>query len=158
MSKIIPCLWYDGQAEEAANFYVTLLPDSKVGDVTRSPTDTPSGPAGMVLTVEFTLAGQDYLGLNGGPMFKFTEAVSFQIDCKDQAEIDRLWDAIASNGGEPGPCGWIKDKWGLSWQISPVRLTEMMKSKDRAAAKRAMDAMMTMSKIDLAALEKAFAG
>ncbi|MDT9599028.1 VOC family protein [Sphingosinicella rhizophila] len=158
MSKITPCLWYDGDAEEAANFYVTLLPDSRMGDVTRSPADNPSGPAGMVLTVEFTLAGQDFVGLNGGPLFKFNEAISFQIECADQEEIDRLWNRIASNGGEPGPCGWIKDRWGLSWQINAARMTEMLKSEDREAARRAMEAMLEMGKLDIAKLEKAFAG
>lgn len=158
MDKIIPCLWFDGQAEDAANFYVSLFPDSRVDAVHRAPADYPSGAAGGVLTVQFTLAGRSYLGLNGGPQFRFTEAVSLQIDCEDQAEVDRLWDAIADNGGEPGPCGWIKDRWGLSWQVVPRRLTQMIASPDQAAGARAMQAMMTMGKIDIAQLEKAFAG
>src|ERR1700720_4619847 len=116
MSKITPTLWYDGTAEEAANFYVTLLPDSRIEAVNRSPIDTPSGPAGIVLTVVFTLAGQRFCGLNGGAQLPHSEAVSFMIETADQAETDRLWDAIASNGGQPGPCGWIKDRWGVSWQ------------------------------------------
>ena len=111
------CLWFDGQAEEAAAFYAALLPDSHVDRVWRSPADTPSGPAGTILTVDFTLAGQRFLGLNGGPDFRFNEAVSFVIECEDQAEVDRLWDALTADGGEPGPCGWLKDRYGLSWQI-----------------------------------------
>lgn len=158
MQKIVPCLWFDGQAEQAANFYTSLLPDSRVDKVVRSPTDTPSGPAGMVLVVEFTLAGQRYMGLNGGPQFPFTEAVSFQIYCDDQAEVDRLWAALTADGGSPSVCGWLKDRWGLSWQIVPKRLTELMKDPDPARAKRAMEAMMTMGKIDIAALEKAVGG
>jgi predicted 3-demethylubiquinone-9 3-methyltransferase (glyoxalase superfamily) len=158
MDKIVPCLWYDGQAEEAAAFYVSLFPDSRVDAVHRSPADYPSGSDGDVLTVEFTLAGRRYLALNGGPEFHFTEALSLQIDCDDQAEVDRIWDAIIGNGGEASRCGWIKDRWGLSWQVTPRRLPEMLSSTDRAAARRAMQAMMTMVKIDLPALEKAFAG
>lgn len=158
MDKIIPCLWFDGQAEEAARFYVTLLPDSRIDAVHRSPADYPSGKAGDVLTVEFTLAGRSFVGLNGGPEFPFTEAVSLQIPCEDQAELDRLWNAIGSNGGQPVACGWIKDRWGLSWQVFPRRLTEMLAAPDRAAAKRAMEAMMTMVKLDLAALERAYRG
>src|SRR4051812_5905711 len=120
--KVTPCLWFDGQAEEAARFYTSLLPDSLVDRVVRSPADTPSGPAGMVLVVEFTLAGNKFIGLNGGPQFPFTEAVSFQIACRDQAEVDRLWAALSGDGGATGPCGWLKDRWGLSWQIVPTRL------------------------------------
>jgi predicted 3-demethylubiquinone-9 3-methyltransferase (glyoxalase superfamily) len=156
--KIVPCLWYDGDAEAAANFYVSLFPDSRVDAVHRSPSDYPSGSAGDVLTVQFTLAGRHYLGLNGGPEFPFTEAVSFQIDCDDQAEVDRIWDAILAGGGKASQCGWISDRWGLSWQVTPRRLTQMIADPDRAAAQRAMQAMMTMVKIDVAALEKAFAG
>lgn len=158
MSKITPCLWYDGDAEEAANFYVTLLPDSRVDKVTRSPTDYPAGKAGDVLTVEFTLAGQAFMGLNGGPNVPFTDAVSFQIHTEDQAETDRLWDAIAGNGGQPVACSWIKDRWGLSWQIVPKRLTQLMSDPDPARARRAMEAMMGMVKIDIAELERAVAG
>src|SRR4051812_12413457 len=116
MSRIRPCLWFDDNAEEAANFYVSLLPDSHVRAVQRAPGDNPSTPEGAVLVVEFTLAGQDFLGLNGGPRFKFTEAVSFIIECEDQAEIDRLWAALTADGGQPVACGWLKDRFGLSWQ------------------------------------------
>jgi predicted 3-demethylubiquinone-9 3-methyltransferase (glyoxalase superfamily) len=158
MDKIVPCLWFDGQAEEAAAFYVSLFSDSRIDAVHRSPSDYPSGSAGDVLTVEFTLAGRRYLGLNGGPLFHFTEALSLQIDCDDQAEVDRIWDAIVAGGGEASRCGWIKDRWELSWQVTPRRLPEMLSSSDRAAAKRAMEAMMTMIKIDVQTLEKAFAG
>lgn len=155
MQKIIPCLWFDGQAEAAARFYTSLLPDSRVDRVMRSPTDTPSGPAGTVLMVEFTLAGQKYVGLNGGPQFPFTEAVSFQIMCADQAEVDRLWAALTADGGSPSACSWLKDRWGLSWQIVPTRLIELIQDPDPARAKRAMEAMMTMTKIDIAAIERA---
>ena len=152
--RVVPCLWFDGQAEAAARFYVSLLPDSRIDTVLRSPADTPSGPAGSVLTVEFTLAGSRYVGLNGGPQFPFTEAVSFQMLCDDQAEVDRLWAALTA-GGEPGPCGWLKDRWGLSWQIVPRRLPELIADPDPARAGRAMRAMMGMGKIDVAAVERA---
>ena len=155
MSKIKPCLWFDGQAEEAASFYVTLLPDSSINDVARAVADTPSGPAGMVLTVDFTLAGQDFQGLNGGPDFKFNEAISFAVDCADQAEVDRLWDALTANGGEPGPCGWLKDRWGVSWQIVPRRLGELLSDPDPGRARRAMEAMLKMGKLEVARLEAA---
>ena len=155
MAKVFPCLWFDGNAEEAASFYVTLLPDSHVDKVWRSPAETPSGPAGMVLTVDFTLAGQQFQGLNGGPDFKFNEAVSFVIDCDDQAEVDRLWDALTANGGEPGPCGWLKDRFGLSWQIVPRRLDELLNDPDPERARRAMEAMLKMGKIEVAELEHA---
>jgi predicted 3-demethylubiquinone-9 3-methyltransferase (glyoxalase superfamily) len=158
MAKITPCLWFDGKAEEAAAFYVTLLPDSRIDHVVRSPIDTPSGPAGMVLVVEFTLAGQAFTGLNGGPQFPFTEAVSFQIACDDQAEVDRLWNALLADGGAPGPCGWLKDRFGLSWQIVPKRLHELIKDADPERARRGMSAMMTMSKIEIAGLEAAADG
>ena len=158
MSKITPCLWFDGQAEEAANFYVSLLPDSHIDNVFRSPAETPSGPAGMVLTVDFTVAGQPFQGLNGGPDFTFNEAVSFQIDCEDQSEVDRLWNALSENGGQPGPCGWIKDRFGLSWQITPRALGRMLSDPDTEAARRAMEAMLKMGKIEVAELERAFRG
>jgi len=157
MQKTVPCLWFNGQAEEAAEFYVSLLPDSRIDQVFRSPADTPSGPAGSVLTVEFTLAGSKYLGLNGGPEFKFNPAVSFQIHCQDQAEVDRLWVAL-TEGGKEIACGWLEDRWGLSWQIVPIRLTELLKDPDPDRARRAMEAMMTMVKIDVAALERAATG
>ncbi len=157
-SKITPCLWFDGQAEEAARFYASLFPDSRVDSVNRSAADTPSGPEGSVLTVEFTLAGQAFIGLNGGPEFPFTEAVSFSIDCRDQAEVDRYWDALIAGGGSPSQCGWLKDRFGLSWQVVPTRATELFADPDREAARRAMQAMLEMTKLDIAQLERAFAG
>jgi predicted 3-demethylubiquinone-9 3-methyltransferase (glyoxalase superfamily) len=150
-----PCLWFDGQAEEAAELYTSLLPDSRVDSVWRSPADTPSGPAGMVLTVDFTLAGQRFQGLNGGANFRFNEAVSFVIECEDQAEVDRLWDALAAGGGEPGQCGWIKDRYGLSWQIVPQRLNELVADPDQGRARRAIEAMLEMGKIEIEQLERA---
>jgi predicted 3-demethylubiquinone-9 3-methyltransferase (glyoxalase superfamily) len=156
--KIRPCLWYDGDAEEAANFYVSLLPDSRVTNVQRSPADNPSMKEGGVLVVEFTLAGQDYIGLNGGPHFKFNEAISLQVMTDDQAETDRLWDALTANGGEESQCGWLKDRWGLSWQISPKRLLELVGDKDPDRARRAMEAMLKMRKIDIATIERAADG
>ena len=158
MTRITPCLWYDGKAEEAATLYASIFPDSSVDAVHRAPTDYPSGKAGDVLTVDFTVMGMKFLGLNGGPHFTFDEAVSFIIHTRDQAETDRYWDAILAGGGKASQCGWIKDRFGLSWQITPQRLLDMMTSPDKAAAKRAMEAMMTMSKIDIAALERAFGG
>jgi predicted 3-demethylubiquinone-9 3-methyltransferase (glyoxalase superfamily) len=153
--KITPCLWFDGEAEEAAGFYVSLLSGSRIDKVVHSPADYPSGKAGDVLMVEFTLAGQPYLAMNGGPEFKFNEAVSFIVNCDDQAEVDGLWEALTSDGGQPVACGWLKDRFGLSWQITPRRLMELMKDPDRAKAKRVMEAMMTMVKLDIAALETA---
>ena len=155
--KIIPCLWFDGDAEAATAFYVSLLPDSRVTAVNRSPVDTPSGPAGSVLTVQFVLAGHDYLALNGGPAFRFTEAVSFMVMTEDQAETDRLWDALIADGGQESECGWLKDRWGLSWQITPRRLMDLTTDPDPARAAAAMQAMMTMRKIDIAALDRAVA-
>lgn len=157
MSKIIPCLWFDRQAEEAANFYVTLLPDSRVDSVVRAPADYPSGSQGDVLTVEFTLGGQRFVGLNGGPHFTFNEAVSFQIFCDDQAEVDRLSDALSAVP-EAEQCGWVKDRFGLSWQIVPRVLIERLGGPDPAGAKRAMQAMMEMKRIDIAGIERAYAG
>ena len=158
MSRLSTCLWFDSQAEEAANFYVSLLPDSRIDKVQRSPTDTPSGPAGMVLLVEFTLAGQAFQGLNGGPQFPFTEAVSFSVECEDQEEVDRLWDALTADGGAPIACGWLKDRYGLRWQIIPKAMGRLMAGDDPAGAKRAMDAMMDMVKLDIAELERAYRG
>jgi predicted 3-demethylubiquinone-9 3-methyltransferase (glyoxalase superfamily) len=158
MSKIKPCLWFDGVAEEAANFYVSLLPDSRIDRVNRSPADNPSTPAGAVLLVEFTLAGQPFQGLNGGPQFPFTEAVSFSVECEDQAEVDRLWDALTADGGKPVQCGWLKDRFGLSWQIVPKAMGRLMGGSDPAGAKRAMEAMMKMVKLDIAELERAYRG
>ena len=154
-TKITPCLWFDGQAEEAANFYAATFPDSAVKSVNRAPGDYPSGKAGDVLTVEFTVAGIPCLGLNGGPEFKHNEAFSFQIATDDQQETDRYWNAIVDNGGEESVCGWCKDKFGLSWQITPRLLMELTTSKDTAKAKRAFDAMLDMTKIDIATIEAA---
>ena len=152
------CLWYDGTALEAAQFYARTFPDSSVGAVHRAPGDFPAGQEGDVLTVDFVVAGIPCMGLNGGPMFKHDEAFSFQIATDDQAETDRLWNAIVDNGGAESDCGWCKDKWGLSWQITPRTLTEAMTGPDRAAAKRAFDAMMTMQKIDVAKIDAARRG
>jgi predicted 3-demethylubiquinone-9 3-methyltransferase (glyoxalase superfamily) len=157
-SKIRPCLWFATEAEEAANFYVSLLPDSRVDRVQRSPVDYPGGKAGAVLVVDFTLAGQGFMALNGGMRVEYTDAVSFQIDCADQAEVDRLWDALTSNGGKPVQCGWLKDRYGASWQIVPRALPQLLADPDPAKAQRAMQAMMQMVKIDVAALQKAAAG
>ena len=154
-SKIYPCLWFDGRAEEAANFYTSLLPDSHVDNIWKTPADTPSGPAGTVLTVDFTLAGQHFQGLNGGDDFKFNEAISFVVECDDQAEVDRLWDALTANGGEPSVCGWLKDRFGLSWQITPKRLIELTSDPDPERARRAMEAMLKMGKIEIAERERA---
>jgi predicted 3-demethylubiquinone-9 3-methyltransferase (glyoxalase superfamily) len=158
MAKITPCLWFNGQAEEAANLYVSLLPDSRVDKVMRSPADNPSTPKGAVLVVEFTVAGQQFLGLNGGPQFPFTEAVSFIINCEDQAEVDRLWDALVADGGSPSKCGWLKDRYGVSWQIIPKALPELLGGPDREGAGRAMQAMLKMTKIDVAGLRRAYDG
>ena len=158
MSKISPCLWFDGEAEEAANFYVSLLPDSRIKRIQHNLVDGPAGKAGSVLVVEFTLAGQDYMALNGGMRFEYTHAISFKIDCADQAEVDRLWDALSSNGGSVERCGWLKDRYGVSWQIVPSMLLKLFGSPDRAAATRAMSAMMKMTKLDIATLQKAYDG
>lgn len=157
IDKIVPCLWYDGTAEEAAAFYVSLLPDSRIVGVHKSPADNPSMKEGGTLMVEFVLAGRSYLGLNGGPHFKFNEAISFQVLTEDQAETDRLWDAIISNGGEESMCGWCKDRWGMSWQITPRRLMEMYNG-PADAARRAFEAMLTMRRIDIATIEAAARG
>jgi predicted 3-demethylubiquinone-9 3-methyltransferase (glyoxalase superfamily) len=156
LSKISPCLWFNGEAEAAAKHYKTIFPNSRILSVDRSPADTPSGPAGMVLTVNFSIAGQTFIGLNGGPDFTFSEAISFSIDCADQAEVDRYWDALIAGGGEPSVCGWLKDRFGVSWQVIPRRLNEMLESPDREAAGRAMEAMLKMVKIEVSELEEAF--
>jgi predicted 3-demethylubiquinone-9 3-methyltransferase (glyoxalase superfamily) len=152
------CLWYDGDAEEAARFYAQTFPDSSIDAVHRAPDDFPSGNEGNVLTVEFTVMGVRCLGLNGGAGVEHTWAFSFQVATADQAETDRYWDALVGNGGEESQCGWCKDKWGVHWQITPVALTRAVTSTDTAAAKRAFDAMMRMKKIDVAAIEAAFRG
>ena len=156
--NIAVCLWFNGQAEEAARFYADTFPDSRVEAVHRAPADNPSGKEGDVLTVEFTVLGMPFLGLNGGPAFSFDEAVSFQVYTADQAETDRYWDAIVGNGGTESACGWCKDRYGLSWQITPRVLMDAFTSPDRAAARRAFEAMMTMRKIDVAAIEAAQRG
>jgi predicted 3-demethylubiquinone-9 3-methyltransferase (glyoxalase superfamily) len=155
MSKISPCLWYDGEAEDAANFYVSLLPDSRIEHVQKNAVDGPAGKAGSVLVVEFTLAGQRFMALNGGTRFEYTHAISFKIDCADQAEVDRLWDAL-SEGGAVERCGWLKDRYGVSWQIVPTALVQYLGGSDRAGAQRAMQAMMQMVKLDIAALKSAY--
>jgi predicted 3-demethylubiquinone-9 3-methyltransferase (glyoxalase superfamily) len=149
------CLWYDSDAEDAAQFYATTFPDSSVGNVHRAPGDFPSGKKGNVLTVEFTVMGIPCVGLNWGPSIKHNWAFSFQVATADQAETDRYWNAIVGNGAEESMCGWCKDKWGLSWQITPVALTNAMTGSDSAAAQRAFKAMMTMKKINVAAIEAA---
>ncbi len=152
--KNIVCVWYDKDAEAAANFYAKTFPDSHVGKVTRAPGDYPAGKQGDVLVVEFTVAGIPCMGLNGGPQFRHSEAFSFQISTEDQEETDRYWHAIVGNGGQESECGWCKDRWGISWQITPRVLMEAMAA-GGAEARRAFDAMMTMKKIDVAAIEKA---
>jgi predicted 3-demethylubiquinone-9 3-methyltransferase (glyoxalase superfamily) len=153
--KIAPCLWFNKNAEEAANFYAATFPDSRVTAVHKAPGDYPSGKAGDVLTVEFTVLGQHFVGLNGGPEFTFDEAISFQVFTDTQEETDRYWNAIVRGGGQESVCGWCKDRFGLSWQIVPRALMEAINDPDTAAAKRAMDAMMTMKKIDIARIEAA---
>jgi len=157
MSKITPCLWFDGKAEEAARFYASLLPDSRVDRVLRAPSDFPSGKAGDVLIVEFTLMGQPFVGLNGGPLFKFNEAVSLQIPVETQSEVDRLTDALSAVP-EAEQCGWVKDRYGLSWQIVPRQLMRLLGEADPARAKRGFEAMMQMKRLDIAALERAADG
>lgn len=155
--KITPCLWYDGTAEEAASLYVSLLPDSRIDRVVKTPADTPGPKAGDVITVEFTLAGSPFIALNGGPMFKFTEAVSFQIELDTQAEMDRLTEALSAVP-EAEQCGWIKDRFGLSWQIVPRQLQEWIAGPDKEAGKRVTEAMLEMKRLDLAALRRAYEG
>ena len=152
------CIWYDTEAEQAANFYAATFPDSFVSGVFRAPSDFPSGKEGDVLTVEFTVLGIPCIGINGGTTFTQSEAFSFQVATRDQAETDRYWSAIVGNGGAESVCGWCKDKWGVSWQITPVALTKAMTGSDKAAAKRAFDAMMQMGKIDVAKIEAAVRG
>jgi len=158
ISKNTICLWYAGEALDAAQFYAQTFPDSAVNAVHRAPGDYPAGKQGDVLTVEFTLMGIPCLGLNGGPAFKHCEAFSFQVATDNQAETDRLWNAIVENGGQESACGWCKDRWGLSWQITPRALSAAIADPDSAAAKRAFEAMMGMRKIDIAAIEAARRG
>jgi predicted 3-demethylubiquinone-9 3-methyltransferase (glyoxalase superfamily) len=155
IAKNTICLWFDSDAEGAARFYTETFPNSRVGAVHRAPSDNPSGKEGDVLTVEFTVLGVACLGLNGGPAFKHSEAFSFQVATEDQGETDHYWNAIVGNGGQESECGWCKDRWGISWQITPVALTRAFIGPDRKAAKRVFDAMMTMRKIDISAIEAA---
>ena len=157
-TKIQPCLWYDGDVEEAANFYTKHIPDSHIDRITRSPLDNPYNPGnktGDVLTVEFTLAGVSFIGLNGGPHFKFNEAVSMTLDCEDQEEVDHYWEVLREGGGEVIECGWLRDRWGLCWQIIPRRLPELMAHRDVNVARRTMEAMLEMKKIQISILERA---
>ncbi len=154
MPAIRPCLWFDDQGEQAATLYTSIFPNSRIVDVTRYPADTP-GPEGAVMTVEFELDGQRMTALNGGPQFTFSEAVSFQIECADQAEVDHYWTSLTADGGSEGPCGWAKDKFGLSWQVVPTALESLLRDPDPDRAHRAMQAMLKMSKLDIAALEQA---
>lgn len=158
MNAITACLWFNGTAEEAANFYAATFPDSRITAMHRAPSDYPDGREGAVLTVEFTILGMSFVGLNAGAHFTFNEAISFQVFTNDQAETDRLWEAITSNGGSESRCSWCKDRFGLSWQIVPRRLMQLMSHPDETTRKRAFTAMMGMNKIDIAALEAAVAG
>lgn len=158
MTGVRICLWYDGGARAAAEFYASVFPDSRLLSAERAAADYPDGKAGDELTVRFTVLGLEVLGLNGGPYFKQSEAFSFQVETMTQEETDRYWNAIVGNGGAESACGWCKDRWGVSWQITPRQLTDALSNPDRAAAKRAMEAMMTMGKIDIAAIERAVAG
>ncbi len=153
--RIVPHLWYAKEAEEAARFYTSIFPDSRVDAVNALPADSPSGPAGSVKVVEFTLAGQPFMAISAGPMDSFNHAVSFVVECQDQAEVDRYWDKLGA-GGSIEQCGWLRDRFGLSWQIVPVELFRMMKDPDRGAARRAAEAMLKMKKLDLAGLQAAF--
>jgi predicted 3-demethylubiquinone-9 3-methyltransferase (glyoxalase superfamily) len=154
MPKTIPCLWFDGQAEQAAEHYLSIFPDSKILDVTRYGPGTPGGLEGSVMTVNFSLDGQEYVGLNGGPQFPFTEAISFQIHCSDQDEVDHYWSALTADG-EESQCGWLKDKFGVSWQVVPVALFALLADPDQGRAQRATQAMLTMAKIDIAEVRRA---
>jgi predicted 3-demethylubiquinone-9 3-methyltransferase (glyoxalase superfamily) len=156
-AKIVPHLWFVSEAVEAANFYVSLFPDSRVDRVTPIPVDTPSGPAGTIPIVEFTLAGQPFMAISAGPLDPFNHSISFIVNCEDQAEIDRLWDALG-DGGTIEMCGWLRDRWGVCWQIVPAALGEMMKDRDEARAARVMEAILRMKKLDIARLEEAYAG
>jgi predicted 3-demethylubiquinone-9 3-methyltransferase (glyoxalase superfamily) len=158
MPTIRPCLWFDGQAEEAAHFYTSMFPGSEVLSVMRSPADNPSTTAGEVLLVVFTISGQPFTALNGGPQFTFSEAVSFEIDCADQSEVDRYWEALVEGGGEHGPCGWLKDRFGVSWQVVPRQMSDYLEGPDPAGNRRAMEAMLAMGKLDIEALRRAYEG
>ncbi len=155
---VTPCLWFDGNAAEAAAFYISIFPDSRVDDISRAASDNPSTPAGEVLTVTFTINGTTFVGLNGGPQYSFTEAVSFMIDCEDQAEVDHYWDALVEGGGEHGQCGWLKDRFGVSWQVVPRQLGEYLGGPDPDGRERAMQAMLEMQKLDIERLRAAYEG
>jgi len=158
MQKITPMLWFDNQAEEAARFYTSIFKNSKIKSVTRygdAGAQASGRPKGSVMTVSFEIEGQEFVGLNGGPVFKFSEAISFVVNCKTQDEVDEMWAKLTASGGEPGPCGWLKDKYGLSWQVVPTVLSELLESKDAKKAERVMAAMLKMSKLDIEALEQA---
>jgi predicted 3-demethylubiquinone-9 3-methyltransferase (glyoxalase superfamily) len=154
--KITPHLWYANEAEEAARFYASIFPDSRVDRVTALPADSPSGPAGSVKVVEFTLFGQPFMAISAGPLDPFNHAISFVVNCDDQAEVDRYWDALLKGGGSPEQCGWLKDKYGVSWQIVPAVLGDMMTDPDREKARRAAEAMLKMVKLDVAGLKAAY--
>jgi predicted 3-demethylubiquinone-9 3-methyltransferase (glyoxalase superfamily) len=158
MSKISPCLWFNGEAEEAAKFYVSLLPDSRIEHIQRNTTDSRGGKAGTVLVVDFTLAGQRFMALNGGMKVEYTHAISFKIDCADQAEVDQLWDALLADGGRAQQCGWLSDRYGVSWQIVPTALLKYLGGPDAAGAQRAMQAMLGMVKLDIDGLKRAYEG
>ena len=158
MPTVTPFLWFDKNAEEAAKFYTSVFPNSRIDNVYRSAADNPSTPKGAILTVDFTVDGQRFTALNGGPEFPFTEAVSFAIDCADQAEVDRYWDELLAGGGEPSQCGWLKDRFGLSWQVVPRQLNEYLNGPDRDGAARAMEAMLKMIKLDVEKLREAYEG
>jgi len=158
IQKISPFLWYAKEAEEAAAFYTSIFPDSRITRVTALPSDSPSGPAGSVKVVEFELFGQSFTAMSAGPLDPFNHAISLVVSCEDQAELDRYWDGLLAGGGKPEECGWLRDRYGLAWQIVPARFGEMMADPDRARAKRVTDAMLKMVKFDIAALETAYAG
>ncbi len=158
IQKIVPHLWYAKEAEEAARFYASVFPDSHIDRITSVPADSPSGPAGSVVVVEFTLFGQAFMAMSAGPHHEFNDAISFLVNCGSQEEIDRYWNALLENGGQPQACGWIIDKWGVRWQIAPTVLGEMMADPDRTKAKRAAEEMLKQVKLDIARLEAAFEG
>jgi len=158
MSKVSPCLWFNGEAEEAAKFYVSLLPGSRIETIQKNVIDSPGGKAGTVLVVEFTLAGQRFMALNGGMKMEYTHAVSFRIDCVDQAEVDRLWEALLANGGTAEQCGWLRDRYGVAWQIVPTVVGQYLGGPDAAAAARVMQAVLGMIKLDVEGLRRAYEG
>jgi len=158
MSKIRPCLWFEREAEEAAKFYVSVFPNSRIDHVQKNVMDSPGGKAGTVLVVEFTLAGQRFMALNGGERMEYTHALSLAVDCADQAEVDQLWDGLIKGGGSPVQCGWLKDRYGVSWQIVPTVLLKMIADPDAAKAQRVMQAMQQMVKLDIAGLKAAYEG